>query len=158
MDCINRTYGGAVVPKITFRGKTYYSEFEMPPNIRRAYQQEQIRRASTKSLTDIVNMPKEVEDAYRRALDRETQPDLSASAKDLPTTDELYRQSTPANMRHLPSDEIVSHPSAPIIDPEYATIEPESSFVIRGLIFGILWSLVIIAVVFLVIEFLRQIL
>jgi hypothetical protein len=114
------------MPKITFRGKTYYSEFEMPPNIRRAYQTEQSNS--------------------------------SPSRKELPTTDELYRQSAPSDMKHLPSDESSYQPSAPIVDPQYSTIEPESSYVIRGLIFGILWSLVMIAIVFLVIEFLRQVL
>lgn len=29
------------MPKIVFRGKTYYSVYEMPPNIRRAYEKEQ---------------------------------------------------------------------------------------------------------------------
>ena len=29
------------MPKIVFRGKIYYSVFEMPPNIRRAYEKEQ---------------------------------------------------------------------------------------------------------------------
>lgn len=29
------------MPRIVFRGKTYYSVFEMPPNIRRAYEKEQ---------------------------------------------------------------------------------------------------------------------
>lgn len=28
------------MPKIVFRGKTYYSVYEMPPNIRRAYEKE----------------------------------------------------------------------------------------------------------------------
>ena len=32
---------GKRMPKIVFRGKTYYSLFEMPPNIRRAYEKEQ---------------------------------------------------------------------------------------------------------------------
>ena len=146
------------MPRIIFRGKTYYSEFEMPPNIRRAYQKEQIRKTSTKSLTDLVDMPVEVKDVYNRALEREEQSDLSRSTKELPTTDELYRQSVPSDMKHLPSDESVYRPSAPIIDPDHTTIEPESNFVIRGLIIGILWSLVIIAIVFLVIQFLRQVL
>ena len=146
------------MPKITFRGKTYYSEFEMPPNVRRAYQKEQIRTTNTKPLTDVVDMPAEVEDAYKRALHREEQSSASPSTKDLPTTDELYRQSAPADMRHLPSDESIYQPSPPIIDPEYSTIEPELSLVIRGLVFGILWSLVLIGIVFLVIEFFRQVL
>ncbi|HET6596586.1 MAG TPA: hypothetical protein VFG81_13255 [Anaerolineales bacterium] len=29
------------MPKIIFRGKTYYSVYEMPPNVRRAYEKEQ---------------------------------------------------------------------------------------------------------------------
>jgi len=29
------------MPKIVFRGKTYYSVYEMPPNIRRAYEKEE---------------------------------------------------------------------------------------------------------------------
>lgn len=29
------------MPRIVFRGKTYYSVYEMPPNIRRAYEKEQ---------------------------------------------------------------------------------------------------------------------
>lgn len=29
------------MPKIVFRGKTYYSVYEMPPNVRRAYEKEQ---------------------------------------------------------------------------------------------------------------------
>ena len=28
------------MPKIVFRGKTYYSVYEMPPNIRRVYEKE----------------------------------------------------------------------------------------------------------------------
>ena len=32
---------GEQMPKIVFRGKTYYSVYEMPPNIRRAYEKEQ---------------------------------------------------------------------------------------------------------------------
>ncbi len=146
------------MPKITFRGKTYYSEFEMPPNIRRAYQKEQIEKTTTKPLTDVVDMPAEVKDVYRRALDREKQSNSFPSTKELPTTEELYRQSAPADMRHLPSDESVYRPSAPIIDPDHPMTEPESRLVMRGLVFGILWSLVLIAIVFLVIELFRQIL
>ena len=28
------------MPRIVFRGKTYYSVYEMPPNVRRAYEKE----------------------------------------------------------------------------------------------------------------------
>ena len=146
------------MPKITFRGKTYYSEFEMPPNIRRAYQKGQMRKANAKSLNDVVGMSPEVEDIYNRARNQEERAASLPSTDDLPTTEELYRQSAPADMRHLPADESVYRPSPPVIDPDHSTIEPESRLVLRGLIFGILWSLVLIAIVFLVIEVLRQIL
>lgn len=36
------------MPKIVFRGKTYYSVFEMPPNIRRAYEKEQKKAGADK--------------------------------------------------------------------------------------------------------------
>lgn len=146
------------MPPITFKGKTYNSEFEMPQDIRQAYQEDQVRRTSTKPLTDVVNMPAEVEDVYKRALNREKQSNSSPSTKDLPTIEELYRQSAPADMKHLPSDESVYRPSAPVIDPQHSNIEPESSLVIRGLVFGILWSLALIGIVFLVIQLFRQIL
>jgi hypothetical protein len=128
------------MPKITFRGKIYYSEFEMPPNVRRAYEKEQIRQTNIKPMTDVVDMPAEVEEVYRRAMDRDEQSNSSPSTQGLPSNESIYQ------------------PSAPIIDPEYSTIVPESSFVIRGLVFGILWSLVLAAIVFLVIELFRQIL
>ena len=140
------------MPPITFKGKTYNSEFEMPQEVRQAYQQYQMRKTNAKTLTDVVDMPAEVEDVHRRALHREEQSSTSPSTKELPTIEELYRQSAPADMRHLPSDETVYRHSVPVIDPEYSTIEPESSLVLRGLVFGILWSLVIVGIVFLVIQ------
>ena len=37
--------------KIVFRGRTYYSVFEMPPNIRRAYEKEQ-KKASLNEIKE----------------------------------------------------------------------------------------------------------
>ena len=124
----------------------------MPQEVRQAYQQYQMRKTNAKTLTDVVDMPAEVEDVYRRAFNKEEQSSTSPSTKELPTIEELYRQSAPADMRHLPSDETVYRHSVPVIDPEYSTIEPESSLVLRGLVFGILWSLVIVGIVFLMIQ------
>jgi len=61
------------MPKIEFRGKTYNNEFEMPYDIRQAYNREKERltgRSTTdaKSLTDIVDMSPEVKAIYERAL------------------------------------------------------------------------------------------
>jgi len=43
--------------RIVFRGKTYYSVFEMPPNIRRAYENEQkkVSLNETKEKTEPAN-------------------------------------------------------------------------------------------------------
>lgn len=146
------------MPPITFKGKTYNSEFEMPQDVRRAYQEYQIQQSSKKPLTDMVDMPDELKAVYRRALSREEQAGPSQSTNDLPTTEDLYRQSAPEDLKHLPTDERMYRHSSPVIDPEHSTIEPESGLVLRGLVFGILWSLALIAAVFLAIEFFRQIL
>ena len=36
------------MPRIVFRGKTYYSVYEMPPNVRRAYEKE-LKKAKSDS-------------------------------------------------------------------------------------------------------------
>ena len=36
------------MPRIVFRGKTYYSVYEMPPNVRRAYEKEQKTAGTSK--------------------------------------------------------------------------------------------------------------
>ena len=45
------------MPRIVFRGKTYYSVYEMPPNIRRAYEKEQkkVSFSETKEKTEPAN-------------------------------------------------------------------------------------------------------
>ena len=37
------------MPKILFRGKTYYSVYEMPPNVRRAFEKEQEKAGTDKT-------------------------------------------------------------------------------------------------------------
>ena len=37
------------MPKIVFRGKTYYSVYEMPPHVRRAYEKEQEKAGADKT-------------------------------------------------------------------------------------------------------------
>ena len=45
------------MPRIVFRGKTYYSVYEMPPNIRRAYEKDQkkVSFSETKEKTEPAN-------------------------------------------------------------------------------------------------------
>lgn len=148
------------MPRIEFRGKTYNSEFEMSPEERRAYNREKERAAEsnkmgTKPLTDIVDMSPEVKAIYERALGNvEDKLPSSRPAKDLPKTEDIYRQSAPDDMKHLPSDESIYRPSQRLIDPARSVIEPEPAFGLNRLISSILWALLLIAVVYIVTQFL----
>jgi hypothetical protein len=145
------------MPRIEFRGKTYNSEFEMPPEERRAYNREKERAAETgtKSLSDIVEMSPEVKAIYERALGNvEDKLPSSQSTKDLPGTEDIYRQSAPGDMKHLPSDESIYRPSRRILDPDKSAIEPEPALKLNRFISSVLWALILIAVVFIVTQFL----
>ena len=151
--------GGAVMPRIEFRGQTYNDEFEMPYDVRQAYRRERQRRAEEKSsassLTDIVDMSPEVKAIYERVLgDVEDKLPLSQRTKELPKTDEIYRQSAPDDMKHLPSDESIYRPSQPLIDPAKSVVEPEAAFGINRFIYSIIWALLLVAVAFVIMQFL----
>jgi hypothetical protein len=143
--------------RIVFRGKTYYSVFEMPPLIRQAYEKEQKKARSTetnshaaKPLTDVVDMSPEMKEIYERAVSHvEERPASSRPLEELPKTEDIYRQSAPDDMKHLPSDESLYQPSRPIIDPVPSTIEPDQGLGMRGLILGVIVALVISGIAFL---------
>jgi hypothetical protein len=149
------------MPKIEFRGKTYNSEFEMPADEYQAYNREKERRAeknktSEKPLTDIVDMSPEVKAIYERALGKvEDKLPSSRQTKNLPKTEDIYRQSAPDDMKHLPSDESIYRPSEPLIDPTKSAIEPEPGLGMnRRFISSILWALILVAVAFLIMQLL----
>ncbi len=142
------------MPQITFRGKIYRSEFEMPQEIRREYQDDQLKKAAAKSLTDVIDIPPEVKDAYKRAASKENNASATQSPNNLPTIEELYRRSAPEDMRHLPSDESILRPSPPVIDPDHSTIEPESNHWIVRVAYVILWALFAIVLIYLVTQWL----
>ena len=149
------------MPKIEFQGQTYTDEFEMPDDIRRAYRREKEGRAEndkpeTKPLTEIVEMSPELKAIYERALDKvEDNLPSSRPAKDLPKAEEIYRQSAPDDMKHLPSDESIYRPSQPLIDPEKSAIEPEPAFGVSRFVASILWAFLLVAVAFIIMQFLR---
>jgi hypothetical protein len=162
-------YGGAVMNKIEFRGKTYNDELEMPYEVRQAYIQEKehrgekdkrstprsgsVDKSSAKPLTDIVDMSPEVKAIYERALGKvEDKLPSSQQSKNLPKTEDIYRQSAPDDMKHLPSDESIYRPSQPLIDPGKSTIEPESAFAANRLVYSIVWALLLVAVAFLILR------
>jgi len=143
------------MPRVTFRGRTYKSEFAMPEGVRQAYRDEQARINSAKSLTDIVDMPQDVKAIYERAVDHlEEKLELSQPRKDLPRTEDIYRQSAPDNMKHLPSDESVYHASPPVIDPTSSNIEPEPGLNPGRLVSSVVWAAVLAAILFLLMQFL----
>ena len=149
--------------KIEFRGQSYNNEFEMPYEVRQAYQREKERqtekdkrsKSGTKPLSDIVDMSPEVKAIYERALGKvEDKLPASRQAKNLPKTEDIYRQSAPDDMKHLPSDESIYRPSQPLIDPGKSPIEPESAFAVNRFVASIVWVLILIAVAFVVMQFL----
>lgn len=148
------------MPKIEFRGQTYNNEYEMPYEVRQAYLREKEQRAHTnktgeKSLSDVVDMSPDVKAIYERALgnvdDRLTS---TRPSRDLPNTDEIYRQSAPADMKHLPSDESIYRPSDRLIEPEKPAIDPESARGINRFISSIIWALLLVAIAFVVMRLL----
>ena len=163
------------MPKIEFRGQIYNDEFEMPYEVRQAYQREKERpaekdkrsnpvdkrsgsvdKSGTPPLTDIVDMSPEVKAIYERALGNvEDKLPPSQQPKNLPKTEDIYRQSAPDDMKHLPSDESIYRPSQPLIDPGKSAIEPESAFGMNRFISSIIWALILVAVIFIILQFLR---
>ena len=132
----------------------------MPYDVRQAYQSEKERRAAqdqtAKPLSDLVDMSPEVKAMYERALGNvEAKLGSSQRTKDLPKTEDIYRQSAPDDMKHLPSDESIYRPSQPLIDPEKPTIEPESAFGANRFVMSILWAFILVAAVFIIMQFLR---
>jgi hypothetical protein len=118
------------MPKIEFRGKTYNSVFEMPNEIREAYQIEKGKGSgqtnAAKPLTDFVDMSDEIREIYERSMGNVDQ--KSASSKltsDLPSTEEIFLQSAPANMRNKRSDESIYQPSPSPIPPAHPAIEED---------------------------------
>ena len=145
------------MPRIEFRGKTYNNEFEMPPDIRQAYRSEKERRVhqnTPKPLTEIVDMSPEVRKIYERALGNvEEKLGPARRPQELPKTEDIYRQSAPDDMKHLPSDESIYRPSQPLIDPAKSVIEPESAFGMNRFISSIIWALILVAIAFFIMQF-----
>ena len=149
------------MPKIEFRGQTYNNEFEMPYDVRQAYIREKESRdvkvsPGTRPLIDMVDMSPELKAIYERALDKvEDKLPSSRQPKDLPKTEDIYRQSAPDDMKHLPSDESIYRPSQPLIDPRKSAIEPESAFGMSRFVSSIVWAFVLVVVAFIIMQFLR---
>ena len=147
--------------KIEFRGQTYNDELEMPYEVRQAYIREKESRAeqgksSARPLSDVVEMSPEVKAIYERALDKvEDKLPSSRGSVNLPKTEDIYRQSAPDDMKHLPSDESIYRPSQPLIEPGKSAIEPESAFGVNRFVASIVWAFILVAVAFVILQLLR---
>jgi len=118
--------------KIVFRGKTYNSVFEMPNDIREAYQIEKRKQPAennaSKSLADFVEMSDEIRELYERAVGNVEDKSVSSTPlSELPKTEDIYRQSAPAHMKNLPSDESVYRQSRPLNPPSHPAIEEDDA-------------------------------
>ena len=145
--------------KIVFRGKTYNNEYVMPYDVRQEYRKEKKHRTegtvASRPLSDIVEMSPEVKAIYERALgDAANKLPSSQRTEDLPRTEDIYRQSAPDDMKHLPSDESIYRPSQPLIDPGKSAIEPEAAFGMNRFISSVIWALILVAVAYFVVQLL----
>jgi hypothetical protein len=142
--------------RIVFRGKTYNSVFEMPNDIREAYQIEKRKRPAennaAKPLTDFVEMSDEIKELYERAMGKvEERPASSTPLSELPKTEDIYRQSAPAHMQDLPSDESVYRPSPALHPPSHPAIEPENG--VRRLAWTIAVLVVLAGIAYFALQF-----
>ena len=122
--------------QIVFRGKTYNSVFEMPDDVRIAYQTEKRKNAGTssasKSLTDFVEMSDEMRELYERAAGNvEDKPLSSKPLSKLPSMNDIFRQSAPP-------EESMYRPSAMPTPPSHQAIEEDDSARRLALTIGIL--------------------
>ena len=146
--------------RIEFKGKSYRSEFEMPPEVREAYNRDKEGHAeqtntTSRPLTDIVDMSPEVRAIYERALGNVDEKLASSErSRDLPRTEDIYRQSAPNDMKHLPSDESIYRPSQPLIDASKSVIEPESAFGMNRFVASIIWAILLAVAGFFIMQFL----
>lgn len=144
--------------RIVYKGRSYGSIHEMPPDVRQAYDKEhgkQGKSAAAKSLTDLVTMSPEIREIYERAMGNVEQKTASSQPlEDLPRTEDIFRQAAPGSMRDQPSDEILYQPSRPVVEPMPPNIEPEEGIGMRGLVVGVVVALVITGLAYLASQFL----
>jgi hypothetical protein len=128
----------------------------MRNEIREAYQIEKRTKSpesnAAKPLTDFVEMSDEIKQLYERAMGKVE--DQSASSKplsELPRTEDIFRQSAPAHMKNLPSDESVYRPSESPIPPAQHAIEEDDGP--RRLAITIFAVILLASITFVVIQY-----
>jgi len=125
---------------IVFRGKSYKSVFEMPDDIRKAYQREKKRPSTANNttsgmFTDLFDLPDEVRELYQRALDN---------------IEERPAGGSPQVQNRRPADEDLYRPSPPIIQNTKSAIEPESGT--AGFVVSLTVVLILLGIAFFVLQ------
>jgi hypothetical protein len=142
------------MPRITFRGKTYNSVFDMPNDIRQAYQIEKRQNpesSAARPLTEFVEMSDEIRQLYERARENlDEKPASSRPLSEFPKTEDFYRRSTPENTKNRRPGRSIFRSSSPAIPQGTPTIEPESG--LRRLVASLFWALLFVALAFLAIQ------
>lgn len=143
------------MPRIKFRGKEYNSLADMPAKVRHNYfkaragydiSEEETKNKAGTLPSGMENMPDEVREIYERVRgDLDAKPIKASPVDELPSTEDLYRRSAPANMQNQPSDEIVYKPSPPIIAPPPPIVE--SDHTLRRLVWGLAIAVLIVGIV-----------
>ena len=127
--------------QIVFRGKTYNSVFEMPDDIRQAYQIEKRKQPTQNNLTDFVDMSDEIREMYERARGAVSEKPVSSQPlSELPSSDDIFRRARSEEDMYRPS----KMPQAPM----YQAIEEDNSVGRLALIIGVLVLLAGIAAFF----------
>jgi len=107
--------------QIVFRGKTYNSVFEMPDDVRQAYQIEKRKQSVQSNLTDFVDMSDEIREMYERARGAVgDKPASSQPLSELPSSDEIFHRSAP-------SEDAMYRPSQTPNPPAHQAIEDDDS-------------------------------
>ncbi|HSM70565.1 MAG TPA: hypothetical protein VK851_03395 [Anaerolineales bacterium] len=136
------------MPKIVFRGKTYNSVFEMPDDIRAAYQiEKRTKTAGTNAdqpLTDFIEMSDEIKEMYERAVGKVDKKTASSQPlKEFPKSEDIFRQSAP-------SEESMYRPSKLPTPPSQGAIEEDNGS--RRLALTIIGIVILIGAAFFILQ------
>ena len=106
------------MPKIEFRGRSYNSVFEMPDDVRKAYELEKrmdYKPEVDKMLTDFVEMSDDIREMYERAvgkaIDKKPQSQRQGR-KQKPYSDDDYFKPSPMPSQSTPSDPFIEADSS----------------------------------------------
>ena len=106
------------MPKIEFRGRSYNSVFEMPDDVRKAYELEKrmdYKPDVDKLLTDFVEMSDDIKEMYERAVGKAADKNSQSQKrqrKPKPYSDDDYFKPSPMPSKSTPNDPFIESDSS----------------------------------------------